>query len=562
VTRLDRGLLAHPVAGRGLVAVALCSVLQSFAIVAAAALLAHMISAVFQHHASLQAVQVPLIVFGLCVLMRAVVIWLAEGIGHRTAAVLVSEMRSRSLRRLVMRGPIALAGERSGELASLLTSGLDALDPYFSRFLPQLVAAVVIPLAAIGYVASVDWVSAVILLVTVPLIPAFMVVIGWTAERSTRRRWRTFQVLGGHFLDVLQGLPTLRLYGRGPAQAERIRDMSRRLRRATMETLRIAFLSSFALELLASLGTALLAATIAIRLVDGNLDLRSGLTVLILAPEVYLPLRALGSAFHGSMDGVEAARRLDDMCAGVAEVPASTSVPAHAVARCDVAFEHVWFAHDGRAETISDLTTTIAAGDRVLVCGHSGAGKTTLLALVLGLVHASRGTVSIGGVDVASLGAEARSQLIAWLPQSPHIFSGSIADNVRLGAPGAGDAEVRRALREIDAAFVATLPGGIDSVVGDRGMTLSGGERQRIALARTLLRPAPVLLLDEPLAHLDAASRRAASAAVEERTRGRTVVVAAHSAAHFPWVDRAITLVDEPAISVAPAVVGLEATPA
>jgi ATP-binding cassette, subfamily C, bacterial CydCD len=560
--RLDRGLLADPVARRGLVAVALCSVLQSVAIVAAAALLAQVISAVFLHHASLRAVQVPLVVFGLCVLLRAVLIWLAEGIGHRTAALLVSELRSRSLRRLVLRGPIALAGERTGEVAGLLTSGLDALDPYFARFLPQLVAAVAIPLAAIAYVASVDWVSAVILLVTVPLILAFMVVIGWTAERSTRRRWRTFQVLGGHFLDVLQGLPTLRLHGRGPAQAERIGDMSRRLRRATMETLRVAFLSSFALELLASLGTALLAVTIAIRLVDGTLDLRSGLTVLILAPEVYLPLRALGAAFHGCMDGVEAARRLDAMCAGVAEVPASTSVPARAIARCDIAFEHVWFAHQGRADTVSDLTTTIAAGERVLVCGHSGAGKTTLLALVLGLVHASRGTVSIGGVEVASLGADARGDLVAWLPQSPHMFGGSIADNIRLGAPDAGDAEVRRALRDVDAAFTATLPGGINAVVGDRGMTLSGGERQRIALARTLLHRAPILLLDEPLAHLDAASRRTASTAIEERTRGRTVVVAAHGAADFPWVDRIITLDDEQAGSAVPAMVALEAMPA
>ena len=214
---------------------------------------------------------------------------------------------------LVARGPVSLAATRSGETSSLLTSGLDALDDYYARFLPQVVVAVTVPLVAIAYVLTVDWVSAVILLVTVPLIPLFTALIGRAAEESTRKRWQTFQLLGGHFLDVLQGLPTLRLFGRGRAQVARLREISDRLRRTTMATLRIAFLSSFALELLASLGVALLAVTIAVRLVDGTLDLRSGLTVLILAPEVYLPMRSLGAAFHGSMQGVEAAGAVLDI---------------------------------------------------------------------------------------------------------------------------------------------------------------------------------------------------------------------------------------------------------
>ena len=276
---------------------------QTLAVIAAAALLATIISDVFARHASLESLTVPLVLLAVAITVRASMIWAGEGIGHRTAAALIASLRLRRLRELLARGPFGLARERTGELATLLTAGLDSLDAYFARFVPQLLVAVAAPVLIVAFVAAIDWVSALILAVTLPLIPLFATLIGRAAQRHTQHRAESLQMLGGSFLDTLQGLPTLRVFGRGAAQAGRLRDTSARLRRTVMATLRIAFLSAFVLELLASLGTALLAVSIALRLVGGDLSLRGGLTVLVLAPEAYLPLRALAASFHTSLDG-------------------------------------------------------------------------------------------------------------------------------------------------------------------------------------------------------------------------------------------------------------------
>jgi ATP-binding cassette, subfamily C, bacterial CydCD len=550
VKRFDRRLVASPEARRGVLIATVCGVAQSVCIVVGAVALATVVTGAFQRHQDAAALAPALSVFAAAVVVRAALIWLGEASGHTGAAAAIAGLRMRALTVLVARGPVALAGTRSGETSASLTSGLDALDHYFARFLPQVVGAVAVPVVAIGYVFSVDWVSALILLVTLPLIPLFAALIGRAAEESTRKRWQTFQLLGGHFLDVLQGLPTLRLFGRGRAQVARLRDISDRLRSTTMATLRIAFISSFALELLASLGVALLAVTIAVRLVNGTLDLRSGLTVLILAPEIYLPMRNLGATFHSSMEGVEAAGAVMDMIAGAAD---AVSVPALSVQSLSIALEHVGFAHAGRASGLSDINVVINAGQRVVLRGRTGAGKSTVLSLILGLVHAEHGTVHVAGIDVAGTQVLAWRDAIAWLPQHPHLFRGSIADNVRLGRPDATDADVREALTITGATFVDDLPDGLNTVIGERGLTLSGGQRQRIALARTLLRGSPIVLLDEPLAHLDTHSRASVAGAIERCTRGRTVVIAAHELDNFGWTDTSIDLEEtasEPAAGV------------
>jgi ATP-binding cassette, subfamily C, bacterial CydCD len=540
VKRFDRRLLAGSEARRGVLISAACGVAQSVCIVAGAVALATVLTDVFQQHLRFGGIAPALGVFAGAVVLRAALIWLGEASGHAGAAAAIAGLRRRALASLVARGPVSLAATRSGETSATLTSGLDGLDHYYARFLPQVAVAVAVPLVAIAYVLSVDWVSAVILLVTLPLIPVFTALIGRAAENSTRKRWQTFQLLGGHFLDVLQGLPTLRLFGRGRAQVARLREISDRLRTTTMATLRIAFVSSFALELLASLGVALLAVTIAVRLVDGTLDLRSGLTVLILAPEVYLPMRNFGAAFHSSMQGVEAAGAILDLVGAEAVGPGE----AIRVGSADIAIEHLTFAHAGRTSGLRDVSATVGTGERIVLRGPSGAGKTTLLALILGLVHAQQGSIRIGGIDVASTQPLAWRDAIAWLPQHPHLFAGTIAGNVRLGQADATDADVREALAITGAAFVVDLPDGINTTVGERGLTLSGGQRQRIALARTLLRGCPVMLLDEPLAQLDARSRETVSDAIERCTRGLTVIIAAHALDNFPWATRSLDLLE------------------
>jgi len=526
LSRFTLRLLAGTSARRGVIVSAVCATLQSACVVIGAAALATAISGVFEHRDDLAREAVPVALFGGALALRAILVWLAEASGHVAAAAAVDEVRREGLRRALAPG-----GGRSdipaGETTTLLTSGVDLLDHFYGRYLPQLVTACAVPVVAVAYVLSVDWLSALILVLTLPTIPLFMALIGRYAEQRTRRRWETFARLGAHFLDVLQGLPTLRIFGRGPAQVQRIRDISERLRATTMSTLRIAFVSAFALELLSSLGVALLAVTIAVRLVGGSLDLRSGLTVLILAPEVYLPLRTLGAAYHSSMEGVAAARRLME---AVPPTRSGETLTPVWIAGSAIRLQHVTFTHAGRSAGIRDLSFDVGRGRRVVVCGPSGAGKSTVLALVLGHLRPDTGEVATDGSD------------IVWLPQHPHLFDGTIAGNVTLGDPRCSDEAVVAALAAAGATFIESLPSGLRTRVGDRGLTLSGGQRQRVALARVLVRTAPTLLLDEPLANLDSARRAQVSAAIERATRGRTVVIAAHAIEQFGWADAVITL--------------------
>src|SRR5207302_2251308 len=307
--------------------------------------------------------------------------------------------------------------------------------------------------------------------------------IGRAAQRHTQHRAESLQMLGGSFLDTLQGLPTLRVFGRGAAQAGRLRDTSARLRRTVMATLRIAFLSAFVLELLASLGTALLAVSIALRLVGGDLSLRGGLTVLVLAPEAYLPLRALAASFHTSRDGVEAARRLDHLTqtqTNQARVPHPLRLDRDTAA---IALRDVTFAHPGGAALLVDVSLRVRAGERVVITGPSGAGKSTLLGLIAAQLAPDAGTLSVA------------PEPVSWLPQHPHVFSGTIAANVRLGNPGLSDADIEEWLARMDLHFACSA----GTETGERGVRLSRGQRQRVALIRVLVRGSPMVLLDEPL---------------------------------------------------------------
>lgn len=552
MSRVDPRLLRSRTARRTVAAVAVCGLLQGICAIAGAALLAGIIANVFEARAALGQLTAPLVAFSAIVGARAALVWLAEGIGHRGAAGVISEMRIKGLRATLAQGPMVLGAQRSGETTANLTSGLDGLDAYFAGFIPQVVVGAALPLLAIAYVLTLDWVSALILATTVPLIPLFMALIGRLAAGRTRRRWRTFQLLGGHFLDIVQGLPTLRVFGRGAEQVERIREVSARFRRETMATLRIAFLSALVLELLASLGVALLAVTIGVRLVQGGLSLQTGLTVLILAPEVFLPMRAMGASFHASMSGLEAARHVLDIGSEPTEV-AERARPAPGLAASVIRVQQLTLGHHAGIPILHDVDFWVRPGERVLLRGPSGAGKTSLLAALLGLVEPRAGRITAAGVDLQDVDLETWRAQVAWLPQAPRLFSGSILDNLMLGAPGATRDACREMLLAVGGSFADDLPGGLDSPVGDRGAVLSGGQRQRIALARTLLRDAPVVILDEPVAHLDRADREAIAAALPTLLGGRTAIIAAHDEGLFPWVERVVRLGEKVPPETAPA---------
>ena len=467
---------------------------------------------------------------------RAAVSYGGEVTALRAAATVKSQLRRALTDRSLRLGPVWLGGQRAGEIATLSTRGLDGLDSYFARYLPQLVLAVLVPIAVLARVAAADWISAVVIAVTLPLIPVFAVLVGWHTKAQTRRQWRLLATLGGHFLNVVEGLPTLKVFGRSRAQEDVIAKVTGDYRATTMSTLRVAFLSALVLELAAAVATALVAVEVGLRLLSGRLDYETALLVLLLTPEAYLPLRAVGAQFHASMEGAAAAGRAFEILdtpvpAGQQAQPAGP-VPGRATADLRIAeirLDGVTAAYPGRPRPALDgVSLTIAPGERIVLTGPSGAGKSTLLALLLRFVAPTAGTIDAGG-DVAGMDLRQWRRQIAWVPQQPYLFTGSAADNIALGQPGTSRDAIRRAARLAGAAeFIEALPAGYDTPLGERGLRLSAGQRQRIALARAFLRDAPLLLLDEPSAHLDPASARLIGTAIGTALADRTVILVSH----------------------------------
>ncbi|QEV16684.1 thiol reductant ABC exporter subunit CydD [Streptomyces alboniger] len=549
---VERRLLRElPVLRRHMTCSVTLALLGAGLVIAQAGLLAAVLADGFAGHGS---PTVPLAALGTVMALRALLTWAHGGLAQRAAADAKHALRDRITGRLRHTGPLRLAARRHGETATLLTRGLDALDPYVIGYLPTMTATAVVPLTVVAWLAWTDWTSALIVAVTLPLIPVFGALVGMHTARRTARQWALLSRLGGHFLDVVAGLPTLRAFGRERHQARVVGEMADAHRRAAMRTLRVAFLSSFVLETVATLSVALVAVPVGLRLLGGELELRTALTVLFLAPEAYLPLRAAGAAFHDSAEGVAVAERvfaiLDEPGDRVddgdddARSAHRDARPPRSTGRPHLSLDEVTVRYAGRAApALHNVSLAVRPGEHVALVGPSGAGKSTLLALLLGFVPPGEGRVTVGGTDLADLDADAWRAQVAWVPQRPHLFAASVADNIRLGRPDAGDDEVREAARAAFADhFVEALPQAYDTVLGERGAGLSAGQRQRIALARAFLKDAPVLLLDEPTAHLDPGSEAAVTRATVALMRGRTSLVVAHRTSLLPHADRVVTV--------------------
>jgi ATP-binding cassette subfamily C protein CydD len=408
-----------------------------------------------------------------------------------------------------------------------------------------------------------DWVSALVIAVTLPIIPVFAVLIGLQTRAQTERQWQLLARLGGHFLDVVEGLPTLKLFGRAQAQTAVIREVTDAHRHATMRTLRVAFLSALVLELSAAIATALVAVEVGLRLLAGHMPYQTALLVLLLTPEAYLPLRAVGLQFHASMEGVTAAGRACEILdTPLPEVPLKAGPappagrglgpgpPAQADLRRDIIFLNgTSLVYPGRdAPALDRVSLAIRPGERIAVTGPSGAGKSSLLALLLRFAAPTGGRIEAGpaggpGTDIAALGLAGWRRQIAWVPQHPYLFDGTVASNIALGRPDASPADIDHAAALAGAAeFVGSLPDGYRTPLGERGARLSAGQRQRIALARAFLQDAPLLLLDEPAAHLDPITARMITSTIEQLMAGRTVILITHGRGWAGGADRTLTL--------------------
>ena len=516
-------------------------------VVAQAWLLARVVVDVFQRGESVD--QVSSLLVGLLVVfaVRAFVVWAQEVAAQRASAEVKAQLRIEIVEQATELGPVWLSGQRRGELTVLVTRGLDALDGYFAKYLPQLVLAAIVPAVVLLVVATQDVASAVIILVTLPLIPLFMVLIGWTTQRQQDRQWATLELLSGYFLDLVSGLPTLKVFGRAKAQAENLRHVTDQYRKRTMSVLRVTFLSSFALELLSTISVALVAVFIGVRLISGELTLATGLFVLIIAPEAYLPLRQVGLHFHASQEGLSAAQRAFEIL-DVPRPPDGAVTEGPDLRVTSIRFDGVGARYPARdAEALHDFSMIINPGEVVALVGPSGAGKSTVLQLLLGLLEPDGGRIDLVADGrtwpLSSVARTTWRRTVAYVPQAPAFVTGTIADNVRLVAPEASDRDVERALVQAGAwDFVAALPDGPDTMLGDRGSGLSAGQRQRLALARAFVRDTQLVVLDEPTAGLDGGTEQQVIDSVRRLANGRTVVLVAHRPALLALADRVVRL--------------------
>jgi len=554
VKPLDPQLLQRARAARRyVVRTAALGVATAALVVAQALLLAAALAPVIAGSATWDDVAPTVGWIALVVAARVAVTAAQERFAHRSATRAVAELREQVLTQAVELGPRWLAADPG--VATLATRGLDALDPYFVRYLPQLLLAVTVTPGALAVVAGLDRVAALTIAGTLPLVPLFMWLIGRMTAGYSDRRLAVLERLGHQVLDLVAGLPTLQALGRHRGPATRVQELGDAHRRATMGTLRVAFLSGMVLELLTTLSVALVAVGIGFRLVDGGLDLRTGLAVLILAPEVYLPLRQVGAHFHASADGVAAAERAFAVLAQPA--PEAGSRPAPDLRSTTVRLRGVGVAAPDRARLApAGLDLDVPPGAVVALAGPNGAGKSTAVAVLLGLLRPDRGDVVLvpqdgGEIPLREIDARSWWDQVAWVPQRPVLEPGSVRDAVGHGRVPQADLDRAAALTGFDT-VVAELPGGWDARIGQGGAGLSVGQRQRLALTRALVAPSALVILDEPTAHLDGAAENQVLAAVSAlRAAGRTVLLVAHRPALLAAADVVATVRSEPLSTVA-----------
>lgn len=517
-------------------------------------LLAQVLNAVVFNQAGLDEVALWLWPLVALFLLRAGLVWASEQSAFRAAAEVKIRLRDRLYRHIQAAGPAWMASQRSGAIAEDLTRGIESVEAYYARYLPAMSLTALIPLAILIVVLPLDWLTALIMLITAPLIPVFMILIGSGVERLNQQLWKELARMGAHFLDVIQGITTLKLFNASRREADVIARISEDYRASTMRVLRVAFLTSAVMELFSTLGIAIIAVFIGFRLYQIELPIpdlitppdigfATGLFLLLLAPEFYLPLRNLGTHYHGRMEAIAAAERLVAVFETEVPAPSQPPMPLDVDQPLTVRFDDVHFSYETARPALAGASFQIAPGQRIALVGPSGAGKSTIASLLLGFIHPEQGQIWVNDQALSQLDLDAWRQQLAWLPQQPRLFQGTLADNIRLGRPEASDAMVRHAAEQAHAAaFIDRLPKGYHTSVGERGAGLSGGQIQRVALARAFLRDARLIILDEATASLDPESEGLVQQAIDALAKDRSMLVIAHRLSTVRTADRILVL--------------------
>ncbi len=501
-------------------------------LVAQAYYLSLVIDSAFIQKSGVERLFLPLGLFALFSTLRMAFNWFSHTEANRGTLIIRQKVFTRLTSTVGTLGPIYAKSVQSGRLSTTLLKGVEALDAYYSQYIPQIFFALFTPLLIAGTILPRDPISGGILLGTAPLIPLFMILIGKSASAMTEKQWKTMSRMSGFFLDVLQGLPTLKLFAQSKRQHNAIEESGETFRHATMRVLKVAFLSSLTLELVGTIGTAIIAVGIGLRLMAGQLTFQHALFVLILTPDFYLPLRQLGTKFHAGMEGVSASKEIFAILDQ--GTTASPQKPAFAVqeiaGKRSILFTEVSYTYPGGAQpALEGINATIPAGKTTAIIGPSGAGKSTLINLILRFQVPGEGSITIDGNPIHPIPLEEWHKQISWVPQHPYLFNATLRANIRLAKPDASAEEMESALNKTGLTnFIKTLPEGLETMIGEEGARLSGGEAQRVALARAFLKNAPLLVLDEPTSHTDPELEAALRSSIQELMKGRTTVIIAH----------------------------------
>ena len=485
------------------------------------------------------------------VVVRAGLVWCRQQAGFRAGAAVRGQIRKDLMAHLVACGPVAISRLQAGSLVSTVLDQVEAIHDFVAHYLPQMALAALLPLVILAFVFPISWAAGGILLVTAPLIPIFMILVGMGAESVSQRHFQALSRMSAHFLDVIRGLSTLKLFGRSKDQAQQVGQVSRQYRRQTMAVLRVAFLSSAVLEFFSAIAIALAAVYLGMYFLGylefgaygKPISFASGFFILLLAPDFFLPLRELGSHYHARADAVGAAEEILKTLRQIqkdASPAQNVAIKAPQVIR----FENVSLRYDqSRKKALCDLNLQIRHGERIAVVGQSGAGKSSLIHLLLGFTSPANGQILIDHIPMDPSSALALRRHCAWVGQTPMLFTGTIRENIQMACPGASHSRVAAAARMAGVAvFADQRPGGLDSLVGEQGLGLSAGQAQRVAIARALVRQAPILLLDEPTASLDKGTEAAIIADLQSWHIDCTMIIATHRAAALSLADRILVL--------------------